>query len=1361
MRINLITVILTMVALLVNAASYGQITIHEKNVEVQKVFKLIEQQSKFTFLYDTQDLKGIQKVTVHIDNGSIQNALSQVFKSLPLTYKIIAKTILVKKELQKADKEGQKATMQNKAGLVLKGTVVDANRLPIKNVTVRELGLNIVTLTNANGDFKIQGGGTGAIMLSAAGFVKQTVDYTDTTYMNIILEKGDNKSIDLAEVRIESTEAKLNPTKFIDLENRNYMNLAQILQGTIPGLSLQIVNTSTKTITSIDAYEHYSNGQINMGFVRYSVEEFLSAYGKIKGQQILDILLKGTNVPSSISTFFHINTTTTITNALVPEIRGASNFTSNTSNMLVVIDGFPQDGFPANYPMTNVESIEVIKDPKELIKWGPRATGGAILIRSKSAKAGNLVFNYSSNFYISPAPTFNRSQLKLANSSTYLDYLKEVDATLDNTYGFTSFNLSPAKQLLSQLKNGVITSSQFDTQWDSLSRLNNEGQMKLLQQNAFNQNHSLTVSGGTQTYKFTAIGGYVNGQTNDVGSKTNTYSLNVTNDFNLLKNKLHIRWLINYSNANAKTGYPFSPTNVGIDPYQMLVDEQGNYIYDYTQLSAAGNQLIESRGYKNYGVNLLQDARVNENSSKIVSKQSNLSMNWNLLPGLSWAASAIYTNKNTASRNLYGAESSYARQFVDSYGELSTNGVNFYVPYGDILKASEKTYDNLNLRSGLNYERVFGQHTVTVGIGAGAASISSSTPSYGMLYGYNSETKNSTPIYLPTNPSTQSTIKNFYSLFSGASSSAYPFALTQKTAGDTSITRNVNSNVSLNYSFSDRIKASGLYSAVFNPLYGQAATYSTLSSYKGDVTGLLVKNWTGFLKDVLVSVGTDAIQMPDLPGSYTNLRALQSYWNNYSIYVSGATPTQQQGQSSKLLYQKLTLTFADSTLVINGAYNRQTMNGDLSSSSTANAVGNTSTVSKYLSAGVDMFFRKKLLNLHFNYGRSPEGKDQYNGSFYYNISRESYFKSDKISDLSFNMLLQDISPYQGLGLMQSTNVASGGSFSQATSSDFSLLPAASKIFEAHAKIGFTDNRYNIDVRYYDQIASGLSNNLVVLTDPSTGLSSQVSYSNITNRGVEFFFNTVVVKTNSFNYNVTLNGAHNTNIANNVPSTRFTATSDYSVAVREGYDVSNIWAPKWAGLNSSGDPQIYDKDGKITSVLDSATIAGALVMQGVTKAPWTGGLIQEVRYNQFFARVALTFNLGYVMRNYLPYPGSDAETSSLVADRWRNPGDEKFTDVPRISESGTNSYREFITRYSSNSILSADNIRLSEVMVGFNVPGKKLKKYGLTALSMTFQVQNLAFWARNKYNIDPATVSADGRIGMPLPRIYSCNLSVNF
>ncbi|MCX2495283.1 secretin and TonB N-terminal domain-containing protein [Pedobacter sp. PF22-3] len=1356
MRISLTAFFSTILFLLVNTKSYSQITIHEKNVEVQTIFKSIELQSKFTFLYDSQDIKSISKVTVDINNGSVEEALGQAFKGLPLTYTIIAQTILVKQK--KTENIASKADPGKKPALRLKGIVMDENQLPLKDVMIKELNLGFKTLSNARGEFRILAGASGTLVVSAPGFAKQSISYSDTTLIEINLKKGDLESIDLSEVQIHRlNEAKANPTRFINMENRSYMNLAQVLQGTIPGLSLQIVNTSTKTVTSIDAYSHTVGGQESRRFTRYSVEDFLAAYGKIKGQQIIDLLLKGTNVPAEISLIYHINTITTVTNTLVPEIRGASNFASNASNMLVVIDGFPQDGFPANYPMTNVESIEVIKDPKELIKWGSRAAGGAILIKSKMARAGQLQINYSTNLYYSPAPKYNRQKLNLANTATYLEYLKDPALLLNNDG--TPFGLSPARQLLSKRKLKQITETQFQSRWDSLGRLDNEDQVNMLQQSSFNQNHTLTVSGGTKAYKFTAIGNYITGHDNGLGSKKNEYTFNLNNNFSLLKDKLHIRWLVNFSDAKNTAGNSFSPANLGLDPYQMLLDDQGNYAYDYTLLSEDANNKIVGLGYKNYGVNLLQDARVNKNLSKETIKRSNLNMNWQLLPGLSWVTSFLYTGRNTNNQTLYGAESSYSRQLVDKYGQLSSKGVNFYLPYGDILQESNRVSEELNLRSALTYSRVIGKHNISATLGVGAASTLSSSPANAALYGYNSSTKTSTPVYLPTFPSTDAAITNFYSLFAGATSSAYPGILTHRLSGDTTRNRNLNGNASLIYGFSDRIKAVGTYINVLNPLYGQAATYSTQTSYSGDVTGRVIKNWNSILKDVLLSVGTTNIKMPDLPTQYSNSRYLQPYFKNYTIWVDGATPTQQQGQSSKLLYQKLSLAFADSTVVVNGAYNTQTNTGNLETNNTYNAKSNATKELNFLSGGIDMFLRKKLLNLHFNYGKSPEGKAQYNGSFYYNMVRESYFKSNTITDLEVNAILQDISPYQGFSLMTSTNIATGGSFSQATNSNFGLLPAANKMFEVHGKIGLIDSRYNVDVRYYNQNSGGVNNNLFVLTDPSTGLSSQVSYSSITNKGIELFMSANLIKSNNFNYTITLNGAHNKNIAKNVPVTRFTATNSYTTVAREGYDISNIWAPKWAGLNSSGDPQMYDKNGNVTAKLDSTTVASALINQGVTKAPFTGGFIQEIRVKQFFARVALTFNLGYVMRYYRPYPGYDRENSSLIADRWRVPGDENWTDVPKIAD--VSPYRDFVTRYSSNSILPADNIRLQEVMVGFSLPNSYLKKYGLSYFVMTFQVQNLAYWAKNKYNIDPATVSQDGRIGSPLAKIYSCNISVNF
>ncbi|HEX8020954.1 carboxypeptidase-like regulatory domain-containing protein, partial [Mucilaginibacter sp.] len=861
-----------------------QVSIELKNETLTDAIHKIEKQTSFTFLYRNEDVANVRSLNLKNSKITLSSLLTKLLTGTALTYKQVDQRIIIDKAPPKQQTNTESydenfyAKQLTDSTFLLKGRVTDEKTgMPMVGAGISSADKQSVT--DADGSFKIPVTVGNKLIVSYMGFqtIEILIENSTTNNLEIKMDKGSKKAIQLAEVNIEWDKVKANPTKFVNLENRQYMNLSQILQGTIPGLSLQIVSTSTKTITSIDAFVYRLYGLPYGQFKRFTVDEFLNYFGRTQGQNIIDQLLKGSNVPKSISDFYHINTTITISSALVPEIRGANNFGgANISNMLVVIDGFPQDGFPANYPMTNVESIEVIKDPKELIKWGPRAAGGAIIIKSKAAKAGNLQFNYTASFYYAKAAKFNRERLRLADSRTYLNYLKDVDSVGGTSYGVTEFGLTPAKQLLSQRKRNVITTEQFNAQWDSLARLNNDAQLNLLQQNLFNQTHSLTVSGGSQAYKFTAIGNYTDGQTNDLNSKNTSYGFSLNNSFNLLKDKLHIRWLINYSDTKSRTGYSFSPTNTGIEPYQMLLDGQGNYVYDNTALSAAGNQLIQSRGYKNYGVNVLEDARLNKNTSNTINRQSNFNMNWNLLPGVNWVSSIIYSHRNTDNDQLYNAESSYARQFVDTYGQLTSNGVNFYVPYGNIYKPGRSVNDDWNVRSALTYSKVFGKHAVNVGVGAGAASLTVSSPAYNTLYGYNATTKTSTPIYLPTTPSTQATINNFYALFPNSASNAYPSSLTQKNMGDTAIVRNVNTNASVDYSYADRIKVSGLYTQAYSPLYGQAAAYSTQSSYNGDVTGSVLKNGGKFVKDVLLSVGLQGIKMPDLPAQYSNTRYLQT-----------------------------------------------------------------------------------------------------------------------------------------------------------------------------------------------------------------------------------------------------------------------------------------------------------------------------------------------------------------------------------------------------------------------------------------------------------------------------------------------------
>jgi len=216
-------------------AAYAQnITLKKSHASLESVFKNIEGQSKYVFFYKKAEIARITDVTVDIKSIPLEQALAGILKGYNLEYQIFDKTIAIKKAARK-EPNNPADTIQKKAAILLRGRVVDENQSPIKYVTIREPKLGFAMVTDADGQFKFQGGISGYITLAAQGFEKRSIAYSDTTFLDIMLRKaGGNKVIDLNEVVIKSNEVKEQPTRFIDLENRNYMNLSQILQGTIP-----------------------------------------------------------------------------------------------------------------------------------------------------------------------------------------------------------------------------------------------------------------------------------------------------------------------------------------------------------------------------------------------------------------------------------------------------------------------------------------------------------------------------------------------------------------------------------------------------------------------------------------------------------------------------------------------------------------------------------------------------------------------------------------------------------------------------------------------------------------------------------------------------------------------------------------------------------------------------------------------------------------------------------------------------------------------------------------------------------------------------------------------------------------------
>lgn len=99
-------------------------------------------------------------------------------------------------------------------------------------------------------------------------------------------------------------------------------------------------------------------------------------------------------------------------------IRGRS--TLGNSNPLVVIDGFPRDGFERMNP-NDIESVSILKDAAAAI-YGSRAANGVILVTTKRGKGGKPTLSYGFNqSFVTPTRL-----PEMADAPTYAKVVNEI-----------------------------------------------------------------------------------------------------------------------------------------------------------------------------------------------------------------------------------------------------------------------------------------------------------------------------------------------------------------------------------------------------------------------------------------------------------------------------------------------------------------------------------------------------------------------------------------------------------------------------------------------------------------------------------------------------------------------------------------------------------------------------------------------------------------------------------------------------------------------------------------------------------------------------------------------------------------------
>ncbi|WP_295119244.1 SusC/RagA family TonB-linked outer membrane protein [uncultured Chitinophaga sp.] len=1316
--------LLTVVLMNVYASGSAQsVTLSGKNMQLKKVFSAIKQQTGYHVFFEAETMNAAKNVSFNVNDMPLQAFLDIILKDQPLAYEITSKTISIIPKSKPIVPALLKAAAEEAAPLApafVYGTIETYAGEPVSGASIRVKGTNQGTVTNAKGYFSLEGIPDNAVLLvSSIGFKPVTIGIRTsatgyTAYAMDKVQAGDIKAtagnnVTLS-IKLQASINELDKAEVVskraagvpvEMKNRRHQTLSQLLEGSVPGLTLktEITTTHDLFLNGNDLEEQYERFKRNgLDMSQYpTYESYLKFYYDMSNQAYTP---GGSTIPQQ-----RVNYTTQTTNSgVIPELRGASGFTGGQSGLLVVIDGFPQDNFPADYPMNNVESIRIIRDPAECVKWGPKAAGGIIMITTTGAQPGKLQINYSTNLFYSERPDNSNGAMQLASSKEILDYYKEgYDKGLAGYLQTANVNmLTPAQRMLYYLGKGTLSQSVFQQQWDSMSLLSNRGQLRNLQQDIFSHNHTLSVMGGSNAYRFNVSGTYRYGKNSARGSHAEDLLLNIKNDLRLFKGKLVASLDVNTINSTSKD--PGATSISSMDPYEMLVDKDGSYVYNNYEVSPELNNTMQQLGFFNYGINPIEDQLNSSIKTKISGFNSRLNVQWDLAKNLQWSTSVQYNPKHNSSENWDGIRSSTARRKINEYGIVrnaaSGNVIDFYVPPGDIMRRSSSNSEVWNVRSGLTYKLKLGNHTILAGAGMGAGSEKTTINPDTTLYGYNKTTGTGLPIMYTG----QTSLSNYLGR------AVYPLELLLRSMPAETISRNTSFNGNFTYSYKDKYEFNTGYASVFLPISGGSESYASLTDYSATGTWNMHREsffhipWINSMK---LSALFEQVRLPELPATLSATRTLQTLWNTNSIFVSAFTPAQLNGQVSTN---------------IGGQYQ------------------------------VGLSGERITFNVRYNH--PSQGGDQLSGGLNWDITRERFFRSKTISSLSLDVTVADISPYQGLALMMSTNTPkAGGGYSMISVTNFELLPAHQQNQEAHGRIGILKDRFTFDINFYRSTRTGIAYGTFP-TDPATGLGAQPNYSKMLNKGVEMALMTKIIDNKNFLWMMNLNGAYNVNESLNAPNVNFSMTRDYLTATRDGYATDNIWSYNWAGLDATGNPQVYNSKKEKAAMPDSAS----LVYSGRLRAPWTGAIIQNLEYKNFFFSARAMLSMGHVFRVYTPAPSGILDKHELISKRWKQAGDEAFTDVP-VMAAGSIS-RSLVIQNSTNTIEPADNLQLREIQFGWSAPATMLKNKQVKGLTISAQVRNVAVWARNKYGIDPTIVSNNGLVGYKQPVQYALSVNLN-
>ena len=376
-RLLFLTVVLSAVCA---TASAQRVTLDMQNAKLEKVLGQITQQTGLVFNYTRPTINPDKRVSVSVKQAELESVLRQLFDADGIVYEIKDGKVYL------ADRKGgvNPPPALSAARQRYAGRIVDAAGNPVVGASVVIRGSTTGVSSDIDGRFAIEAREGEVLSVSFVGYTPQTITLGAKTMLTLTLRE-DSSELEEVVVVGYGTQRRSLVTSAISKVQMNESNMRQVASPT------QLLSGRVAGVTT-------STGSGNLG----------------SGERMV--------------------------------IRGSSSLSAG-NEPLYVIDGIPITNTNANLVdfgedmsslatlnISDIESIEVLKDAASAAIYGSRANNGVIVITTKSGKEGKSEVHL--NFNTGVTRFANVGKIKMADSGLYVRDFNEGVDNYNRQYGY-------------------------------------------------------------------------------------------------------------------------------------------------------------------------------------------------------------------------------------------------------------------------------------------------------------------------------------------------------------------------------------------------------------------------------------------------------------------------------------------------------------------------------------------------------------------------------------------------------------------------------------------------------------------------------------------------------------------------------------------------------------------------------------------------------------------------------------------------------------------------------------------------------------------------------------------------------------